>query len=64
MHGKYIPRYRFNILFSIVNIAEHSFIEALRTENNTILGLKCSLRGCIQIPNLFVAPLPTAVCSR
>ncbi len=32
--------------------------------SNSILGLKCTLRHCKQIPNLFIVPLPTALCSR
>ncbi len=47
---------------AIANIVEGSlcscqyrggFIASLPIENNKILGLKCSLRCCIQIPNLF-----------
>ncbi len=57
---------------AVANIAERSlrhcqcwraFIEPLPTENNNILGLKCSLRHWKQIPNLVIAPLPTAVWS-
>jgi hypothetical protein len=40
-----------------------AFIAPLPTENNNILGLKCSLHHWIQIPNLFIAPLPLTVCS-
>jgi hypothetical protein len=38
-------------------------IAPLPTENNNILGLKFSLCHCIQTTNLFMAQLPTAVCS-
>ncbi len=41
-----------------------AFIAPLTTENNNILGLKCSLRHSKQITNLFIAPLPTSVCSK
>jgi hypothetical protein len=29
-----------------------------------VQGLNCSLRHWKQIPNLFIAPLPTAVCNK
>jgi hypothetical protein len=49
---------------AVANIAEHSLsIAPLPTENYNILGLKFSLHHWKQIPNLFIAPLPTAVCS-
>jgi hypothetical protein len=44
-----------------VHYAIASVEEPLPTENNNILGLKCSLRHSKQIPNLVIAPLPTAV---
>jgi hypothetical protein len=53
-----------NSLCAVVNIAEHSLRTApFPTEKNNIMDLKCSLHHWKQIPNLFIAPLPTAVCS-
>ncbi len=55
---------------AVANIVEGSlhccqyrgvFIVPLPTENNNILGLKYSLRHCIQRPNLIIAPLSTDV---
>ncbi len=38
------------------------FIAPLPTDNKNILGLKCFLHHWKQIPNVFIVPLPTAVC--
>jgi hypothetical protein len=40
-----------------------TFIAPLATEKNNIPDLKSSLRHRKQIPNLFMAQLPTAACS-
>ncbi len=48
---------------AVANIADE-FIALLSTENYNILDLKFPLCRCKQIPSLFIAPLPTAVCSR
>jgi hypothetical protein len=51
-----------NSHWAVANIAEHSSsIAPLPTENNNILDLKCSLHHWKQIPNLFIAPMQTAV---
>ncbi len=47
---------------AVANIVEE-FIAPLPTENNNILGFKCSWHKWQQLSNLFIAPLPTAVCS-
>jgi hypothetical protein len=39
-----------------------AFIAPLPTENNNILGQKCSLRHWKQISNLLILLVPTAVC--
>jgi hypothetical protein len=39
-------------------------IELLPTEKSNILGIKSSLHHLLQFPNLFIAPWPTAVCSK
>ncbi len=60
------------IAHAVANIPERSlrcyqyreaFIAPFSTENNNILGFKCSLRHWRQIPNLSLASLTKAVCS-
>jgi hypothetical protein len=46
---------------AVANIAG-AFVALLITEKNNILIVKSSLRHWQQLPNLFIAPLPTAGC--
>jgi hypothetical protein len=45
-------------------IAQFSIIAPLPTEKNNIQDCKSSLRHCQQLPNLFLALLPTTECSQ
>ncbi len=41
-----------------------AFIAPLPIEKNNILGLKSSQHHWEKFPNLFIAPLPTVVCTK
>jgi hypothetical protein len=52
-----------SVYCTVANIAK-AFIAPLHKEKSNILSFKSSLRHWLQFPNLFLAPLPIAVCSK